>query len=181
MSPRKTQKLRTFVKLDKKPVAQKGIQYSFETVGVVSDIPGLKGDIVKKYVNGKLKEQKFVTRDKLRKFVQSASRKENKRMVKQMVGGKKTQKVVRNAVRKAVVVPKLLPVQVQKNKQANIQITSNTQQLLADQKKKEMELLERHVVAQENMVKVAETGNNLDKGLLALIGIDVGMEVFDHL
>ena len=159
MSPRKTQKLRTFAKLDKKPVAQKGVQYSFETVGVVSSTPGLKGDIVKKYVNGKLKEQKFVTRDKLRKFVKSASRKEQKRFM----GGKIAKKVRGKNTTKKVLV----------------QNQANLQQLLAEQKNQQ--LLERQVVAQENMVKAAETGNNLDKGFLAIIGLDVGMQIFDHL
>jgi hypothetical protein len=171
MSPRKTQKLRTFVKLDKKPVAQKGIQYSFETVGVVSSTPGLKGDIVKKYVNGKLKEQKFVTREKLRELVRSASKKQ----VKRIVGGKKTQKGIPT---KPINVIKPLPA-VPKNKNVNVQIDSNANNLLAEQKKKEMDLLERQVVAQENMVKAADTGNNLDKGFLGLLGIAVGIELFD--
>jgi hypothetical protein len=159
MSPRKTQKLKTFVKLDKKPVAQKGIQYSFENVGVVSDIPGLKGDIVKKYVNGKLKEQKFVTRDKLRKLVQTATRKEQKRF---MGGEIDKNKIAKNKTTKKVLV----------------QNNANLQKLLAEQKNQQ--LLERQVVAQENMVKAAETGNNLDKGFLGLIAIAIGIEVFDR-
>jgi len=154
----KTKKLRVFKNLDKKLVSQKGVQYSFEKVDVVSNIPNLKGDIVKKYVNGKLKEQKFVTREKLSKLVESASKKEHKHII----GGKATQKVLKK--------PKI----------ANVQLKSNTLQLLEEQKKKELELAERQVVAQENMVKAADTANNLDKGLLGLIGIAVGVELFNN-
>ena len=166
-----TKKLHVFKKLDKKPIKRTGVQYSFESVGVVSNTPGLEGDIVKKYVNGKLKEQKFVTRDKLRELVRSAS----KTQLKRIVGGKKTQKGIPT---KLINVIKPFPA-VPKNKNANVQITSNTQNFLAEQKKKEMVLLERQVVAQENMVKAADTGNNLDKGFLGLLGIAVGIELFD--
>ena len=165
-----TKKLRVFTKLDKKPMKRTGVQYSFESVGVVSNIPGLEGDIVKKYVNGKLKDQKFVTREKLRELVRSASKKHLNRIV----GGKKTQKGIPT---KPINVIKPFPA-VPKNKNVNVQIDSNTNILLAEQKKKEMELLERQVVAQENMVKAADTGNNLDKGLLGVLGLALGFELF---
>lgn len=160
-SHNKTKKLRVFSKLDKKPIAQKGVQFSFEKVGVVSGMPNMEGDIVKKYVNGKLKEQKFVTREKLSQLVKSATKRV---MTKKVVGGK---------IKK--------PVAYKKPQVVNIQMKSNTQELLIQQKNKELELAERQVIAQENMVKAAETGNNLDKGFLAIIGADVAFRIFDHL
>lgn len=166
-----TKKLRVFTKLDKKPVKRTGVQYSFESVDVVSNIPGLKGDIVKKYVNGKLKEQKFVTRDKLRKLVKSATAKEEKRLM----GGNVTKKI---AAAKPLAKP-LVPLAKQQNKNVLVQNNANLQKLLMEQKNQQ--LFERQVVAQENMVKAAETGHNYDKGFLALIGIDVALNVFDHL
>jgi len=176
-----TKKLRVFKKLDKKPMKRTGVQYSFESVGVVSSIPGLKGDIVKKYVNGKLKEQKFVTRDKLRKLVKAATIKEEKRLM----GGKKvTQKLYAKPLvplAKPLAKPlvPLVPLANQQNKNVVVQNNANLQQLLAEHKNQQ--LFERQVVAQENMVKAAETGHNYDKGFLALIGIDVALNVFDHL
>lgn len=172
-----TKKLRVFTKLDKKQVKRTGVQYSFESVDVVSNIPGLKGDIVKKYVNGKLKEQKFVTRDKLRKLVKSATAKEEKRLM----GGNVTKKI---AAAKPLVplakplVPLAKPLAKQQNKNVLVQNNANLQKLLMEQKNQQ--LFERQVVAQENMAKAAETGNNLDKGFLALIGIGVGIELFDN-
>jgi hypothetical protein len=172
-----TKKLHVFTKLDKKPMKRKGVQYSFESVGVVSNIPGLEGDIVKKYVNGKLKDQKFVTRDKLRKLVKVATVKEEKRLM----GGKVTQKVYAKK-QKVPIVPLAkppVPLANQQNKNVLVQNNANLQQLLIEQKNQQ--LFERQVVAQENMVKAAETGHNYDKGFLALIGIDVALNVFDHL
>jgi outer membrane translocation and assembly module TamA len=114
---------------------------------------------VKKYVNGKLKEQKFVTREKLSKLVESATKKEHAHII----GGKATQKIHKN--------PKIV----------NVQLKSNTEQLLEEQRKKELEFAERRVVAEEKMVKEAETGNTWNKAFFGLIAIDVGMKVFDHL
>uniref|UniRef100_A0A6C0B7B4 Uncharacterized protein n=1 Tax=viral metagenome TaxID=1070528 RepID=A0A6C0B7B4_9ZZZZ len=42
-------------------IKQKGVQYTVEPVEVLSNDPKMKGDIVKKHVNGKLVGQKFVT------------------------------------------------------------------------------------------------------------------------
>ena len=165
-----TKKLRVFTKLDKKPMKRTGVQYSFESVDVVGNIPGLKGDIVKKYVNGKLKDQKFVTRDKLRKLVKTATVKEEKRLM----GG--TQKVYAKKHKVPMAKP-MVPLANQQNKNVIVQNNANMQKLLMEQKNQQ--LLERQVVAQENMVKAADTGNNLDKGFLGMLGIAVGIEIFD--
>lgn len=169
-----TKKLRVFTKLDKKPMKRTGVQYSFESVGVVSNIPGLEGDIVKKYVNGKLKDQKFVTRDKLRKLVKAATIKEENRLM----GGNVTKKVYAKKQKVRLAKP-IAPMANQQNKNVLVQNNANLQQLLIDQKNQQ--LFERQVIAQENMVKAAETAHNYDKGFLALIGIDVALNVFDHL
>ena len=58
---RKTAKLRKVNKLDNIKIKQKGIQYTVEPVEVLSNDPKMKGDIVKKHVNGKLVQQKFIT------------------------------------------------------------------------------------------------------------------------
>jgi len=58
---RKTAKLRKVNKLDNIKIKQKGVQYTVEPVDVLSNDPKMKGDIVKKHVNGKLVQQKFIT------------------------------------------------------------------------------------------------------------------------
>lgn len=58
---RKTVKLRKVNKVDNIKIKQKGIQYTVEPVDVLSNDPKMKGDIVKKHVNGKLVQQKFIT------------------------------------------------------------------------------------------------------------------------
>jgi hypothetical protein len=58
-------KIASFAQLNNRHIPSKGIHFFFEKVDVVSDDPTLKGDLVKKYKNGKLVEQKFVTEDKM--------------------------------------------------------------------------------------------------------------------
>lgn len=58
---RKTVKLRKVNKRDNIKIKQKGIQYTIEPVDILSNDPKMKGDIVKKHVNGKFVEQKFIT------------------------------------------------------------------------------------------------------------------------
>ena len=58
---RKTAKLRKVKKLDNIKIKQKGVQYTVEPVEVLSNDPKMKGDLVKKHVNGKLIQQKFIT------------------------------------------------------------------------------------------------------------------------
>jgi hypothetical protein len=71
----------------------------------------------------------------------------------------------------------MVPLANQQNKNVIVQNNANMQKLLMEQKNQQ--LLERQVVAQENMVKAADTGNNLDKGFLGMLGIAVGIEIFD--
>jgi len=58
---RKTAKMRKVPRLDNIKIKQKGIQYTIEPVDVLSNDPKMKGDLVKKHVNGKFVEQKFIT------------------------------------------------------------------------------------------------------------------------
>jgi hypothetical protein len=64
---RKTMKISTFKKLSSRKIANKGTRYYFEKVDSTGNLP--KGDLVKKFVNGKLVEQKFVTEKKIRDLV----------------------------------------------------------------------------------------------------------------
>jgi hypothetical protein len=59
-------KITHFNKLNNIKSPTKGVQYTVEKVKVISKYPHLKGDIFKKYVNGKLVEQKFVTNNKIK-------------------------------------------------------------------------------------------------------------------
>lgn len=49
-------------------IPNKGIFFSVEQIHVESNIPNLKGDIVKKYKNGKLTKQVFVTEKQIKKI-----------------------------------------------------------------------------------------------------------------
>jgi hypothetical protein len=55
-------------------ISHKGTHYVVEPIAVLSDDPKLKGDLFKKYVNGKLVEQKFVTDDKVKEIVQEEAK-----------------------------------------------------------------------------------------------------------
>lgn len=54
--------------------AKKGIHYVVEPVAVLSNDPQIKGDLFKKYVNGKFIEQKFVTNDKMKEIVEAEAK-----------------------------------------------------------------------------------------------------------
>jgi hypothetical protein len=53
---------------------KKGIHYVVEPVVVLSNDPQIKGDLFKKYVNGKFIEQKFVTNDKMKEIVETEAK-----------------------------------------------------------------------------------------------------------
>lgn len=84
--PRTTLKLRTFSKPDEK-IRKSGTQYYVESAKVISEYPGLKGDIVKKFVNGKLVSQKFVSKKRLHDLV-----KKSVKLAKHKSGGKTKRK-----------------------------------------------------------------------------------------
>jgi hypothetical protein len=84
-------KINTFKDLKDNEVPNKGIHYSVQHVDVLSTNPNVKGDLVKKYTNGKLVEQKFVTEDKLKKFIHTSAEKSINKM--KFKGGEKTQVV----------------------------------------------------------------------------------------
>jgi len=88
----KTLKIKKYSNLIKqnKETNKKGVHYSFEKVKVMSNQPGIKGDIVKKYIDGDLKEQKFVTEDKMKELIDKNNQKGGKRKGK---GKAKTNKV----------------------------------------------------------------------------------------
>jgi hypothetical protein len=70
---RKTMKIGTFKKLSDRKIANKGTRYYFEKVDSTGNLP--KGDLVKKFVNGKLVKQKFVTEKKIRDLVKDFKKK----------------------------------------------------------------------------------------------------------
>ena len=63
-------KIKVFNDLEEKNIPKKGTHFSIEQVDVLSDDANLKGNLIKKYVNSKLVEQKFVTEDKMRDLVE---------------------------------------------------------------------------------------------------------------
>jgi len=70
---RKTMKIGTFKNLRNRKIVNKGTRYYFEKVDSVGNLP--KGDLVKKFVNGKLVKQKFVTEKKIRDLVNNLKKK----------------------------------------------------------------------------------------------------------
>ena len=76
----KVGKVKVFSKLHKKSVSKKGTHYSVEKIGVVSEYPKLKGDIVKKYEGGKLTDQKFISDKKMKDLFENHKKKINTAM-----------------------------------------------------------------------------------------------------
>jgi len=72
----RTVKIRHFKDLKQQKIAKKGVQISFEKASSLGEGEKNKpkGDIVKKYVNGKLVAQKFVTEAKLKQLVKKHSK-----------------------------------------------------------------------------------------------------------
>jgi hypothetical protein len=72
---RKTaKKVRRVRSLHNSKPAKKGTHYVVEPIAVLSNDPQIKGDLFKKYVNGKLVEQKFVTDDKVKEIVETEAK-----------------------------------------------------------------------------------------------------------
>ena len=91
----KSEHVTRFTNVGNKHISSKKPTISFEKIDVVSEYTGLKGDIVKKYVNGKLKEQKFVSEKMLAKLFNRQTKKirhkiekNMKSMMKYVNGGK---------------------------------------------------------------------------------------------
>jgi hypothetical protein len=64
--------VKTFTNLKDKPKAPKhGVFISIERVSVNTEYPELKGDLVKRYQNGKLMEQTFYSETKMREFIEN--------------------------------------------------------------------------------------------------------------
>jgi len=64
-------KVKKFKNIKDRPIPQKGITYSIEKPDVISRDNTIEGDIIKKYVDGKLVDQKFVTKNKLLEIAQN--------------------------------------------------------------------------------------------------------------
>jgi hypothetical protein len=91
---RKTMKIGTFKNLSSRKIVNKGTRYYFEKMDSVGNLP--KGDLVKKFVNGKLVKQKFVTEKKIRDLVKDFKKKSK------MMGGN-TEKQTTDKVQKVEV------------------------------------------------------------------------------
>ena len=87
-------KIGTFKNLSSRKIINKGTRYYFEKVDSVGNLP--KGDLVKKFVNGKLVKQKFVTEKKIRDLVNDFKKKSK------MMGGN-TEKQTADKVQKVEV------------------------------------------------------------------------------
>jgi hypothetical protein len=57
-------KIKSFKNIKTRHLPQKGIVYSIEKPDVISRDDNMEGDIIKKYINGKLVSQKFITKNK---------------------------------------------------------------------------------------------------------------------
>jgi len=79
-------KIVTFKHLHQRHIYNNGTHYYFENVDVISDDPNLQGDLVKKYVNGKLVAQKFVSEDKVKELLKQYA---DKAKINVMGGAKK--------------------------------------------------------------------------------------------
>jgi hypothetical protein len=79
-------KVQRFKNIKDRPIPQKGITYSIEKPDVISRDNTIEGDIIKKYVDGKLVDQKFVTKNKILEIAQNY-----KKMVKGGVANLNTQ------------------------------------------------------------------------------------------
>jgi hypothetical protein len=64
-------KVQRFKNIKDRPVPKKGITYSIEKPDVISRDNTIEGDIIKKYVDGKLVDQKFVTKNKILEIAQN--------------------------------------------------------------------------------------------------------------
>jgi hypothetical protein len=141
----------TFNRLSDKHLRKSGVEYSVEKI----DVLGIKGDLAKKYVNGKLRDQKFVTKDKLQKLVRRYS----------MKGGKKNDK--KNA----------------KKTRVNVQKNTIFQRMLLEQQIREKirqeDLLNRNVKANEQLANAVDTGNKIQAVGVGIAAIEVLHNVFE--
>ena len=63
--------VKQFKTIKNRNLPKKGIVYSIEKPGVISRDNTVEGDIIKKYVDGKLVDQKFVTKNKMAEMSQN--------------------------------------------------------------------------------------------------------------
>jgi hypothetical protein len=87
--------IKTFKNMNRKPKTPKtGIVYFVEPIKSLTNDPTIKGDIFKKFVNGKLIKQVFVSKNRMKKIVKTAKEKA------QIKTGGKTRKMRRHMMEK---------------------------------------------------------------------------------
>jgi hypothetical protein len=64
-------KVNKFKNIKDRKLPKKGIVYSIEKPDVISRDNTIEGDIIKKYVDGKLVDQKFITKNKMAEMAQT--------------------------------------------------------------------------------------------------------------
>ena len=69
---------------------KKGVVYFVEPIKTMTNDPTIKGDVFKKFVNGKLVKQVFVSKNRMKKIIKTAKTKIEKQM-----GGARTRRRVR--------------------------------------------------------------------------------------
>jgi hypothetical protein len=78
MSTRKNQRpvhIKTFKSMNSKPATpKKGVAFFVEPIKSMTNDPTIKGDVFKKFVNGKLVKQVFVSKNRMKKIIATAKK-----------------------------------------------------------------------------------------------------------
>lgn len=81
--------IKTFKNMSTKPATpKKGVVFFVEPIKTMTNDPTIKGDVFKKFVNGKLVKQVFVSKNRMKKIVKTAQKKAQKKTM-----GGKTRKI----------------------------------------------------------------------------------------
>ena len=101
--------IKTFKNMNRKPKTPKtGIIYFVEPINSMTNDPTIKGDVFKKFVNGKLVKQVFVSKNRMKKIVKTAK---EKALVKKGGKTRKNRRLRLRMMAKKIVNPSLPPPQ----------------------------------------------------------------------
>jgi hypothetical protein len=109
MSTRKPVHIKTFKTMNSKPTTpKKGVAIFVEPIKSMTNDPTIRGDVFKKFVNGKLVKQVFVSKNRMKKIIATAKKS------RRNYGGRVTRRVYRKvAAVKPVVKPRRVAQQPQ--------------------------------------------------------------------
>lgn len=95
--------IKTFRSMNTKPqTPKKGTVYFVEPIQSMTNDPTIKGDVFKKFVNGKLVKQIFVSKNRMKKIIKTAKKSEKKHggRIRQTQKMRKIQKIPRRIPRR---------------------------------------------------------------------------------